>query len=244
MVSQTNLEALYSAFQLLTEGVEEYSLILLDEQGNILTWNKGVGRLKGYTAEEIIGQNISIFFLPEDRQAGLSQKLLNEARQHGHAVVFGRRLRKNGTIFWGKIEITAVRGGAGQIIGFTKLTRELKEETSIGNFWFDNEGVLHTKASPVPYTPEKIQEFRQLIRAAIGNQKLCCIADIRDAVLTDDTLPYARKEIANLYKAVAFITGFSEDRITATVVQQMPPQIPVKTFATREKAKEWMKAFI
>jgi PAS domain S-box-containing protein len=109
------------------EEVQDYAIILLDVDGTILTWNKGVEMVKGYKAHEIIGQNFNIFYLPKDRQENLPQQLINLAKAEGRARHIGRRVRKDGTIFWGSILITALHDDDGAIIGFTKLTRELRE---------------------------------------------------------------------------------------------------------------------
>lgn len=107
--------------------VQDYAIILLDKEGNILTWNKGVQQIKGYKANEIIGQNFRIFYLPRDREEKLPEKLLELAEKEGRARHIGRRVRKDGTTFWGSILITALHDDEGNVIGFTKLTRELRE---------------------------------------------------------------------------------------------------------------------
>jgi PAS domain S-box-containing protein len=108
------------------EEIQDYAIILLDVDGTILTWNKGVEKIKGYKENEIIGQNFNIFYLPEDRQAKLPEHLLALAKKEGRATHIGRRVRKDGTIFWGSILITAIHDDKGKVIGFTKLTRELR----------------------------------------------------------------------------------------------------------------------
>ncbi|MGZ4091132.1 MAG: PAS domain-containing protein, partial [Bacteroidia bacterium] len=108
------------------EEVAEFAIILLDEDGNILSWNKGVEKIKGYRDNEIIGQNFRIFYLPGDRQAKLPEKLLELAAKEGRAKHIGKRVRRDGTTFWGSILITALHDEEGNVIGFTKLTRELR----------------------------------------------------------------------------------------------------------------------
>jgi len=109
------------------EEVQDYAIILLDIDGTILTWNMGVEKIKGYKAHEIIGQNFNIFYLPTDRQSGLPQKLIDLAIREGRAKHVGRRVRKDGSIFWGSILITALHDDEGNLVGFTKLTRELRD---------------------------------------------------------------------------------------------------------------------
>ena len=107
--------------------IQDYAIILLDVDGTILSWNKGAEKIKGYTEEEILGQNFRIFYLPQDRQAGLPEQLIELATKEGRARHIGRRVRKDGTIFWGSILITALHDDSGEVIGFTKLTSEIDD---------------------------------------------------------------------------------------------------------------------
>ncbi len=109
------------------EEVQDYAIILLDADGTILSWNKGAEKIKGYKESEILGQNFRLFYMPQDRQAGLPEQLIELATREGRARHIGRRLRKDGTIFWGSILITALHDDNGKVIGFTKLTRELSD---------------------------------------------------------------------------------------------------------------------
>lgn len=105
------------------EEILDFAIILLDIDGTILTWNQGAEKIKGYKAEEIIGQNFSIFFLPEDRENHLPEKLLASAEREGRTRYTGKRVRKDGTIFWGSMVLTALHDEDNEVIGFTKLTR-------------------------------------------------------------------------------------------------------------------------
>ena len=105
--------------------IQDYAIVLLDADGTILSWNAGAEKIKGYRAEEILGQNFRIFYMPQDRQAGLPEQLIDLAKREGRARHIGRRLTKAGTIFWGSILITAIHDDDGEVIGFTKLTKEI-----------------------------------------------------------------------------------------------------------------------
>jgi len=108
--------------------IQDYAIILLDIDGTILSWNKGAEKIKGYKEDEILGQNFNIFYMPSDRQYGLPESLLNLAKREGRAKHVGRRVRKDGTTFWGSILITALHDDqTEEVIGFTKLTRELRD---------------------------------------------------------------------------------------------------------------------
>jgi PAS domain S-box-containing protein len=114
-------------FRLLVEGVEDYAIYSMDPQGVITSWNAGAHRIKGYTAQEIIGQNFSRFYTPEDVKQNLPAKVLQSARDTGHYVGEGWRVRKDGSRFWSNVVVTALRDDTGNIIGFSKITRDTTE---------------------------------------------------------------------------------------------------------------------
>ncbi|NOT76184.1 MAG: PAS domain S-box protein [Cyclobacteriaceae bacterium] len=108
--------------------VQDYAIILLNKEGVIENWNAGAQSIKGYAASEVIGKNFELFYTPEDRKRNLPASLLNEARNSGKAVQEGWRVRKDGTRFWGTIVITALHGHGGEVIGFSKVTRDLTQK--------------------------------------------------------------------------------------------------------------------
>lgn len=108
--------------------VEDYAIILLDPSGQILTWNKGAEKIKGYTPEEIIGKNYRLFYTSEDKEKRLSETLLDKARVNGRTNYEGWRVRKDGSRFWGSVTLTALHNEDGNIRGFLKITRDLTEK--------------------------------------------------------------------------------------------------------------------
>ena len=114
-------------FQRMIEEVEDYAIILLDAEGNIRNWNRGAEKIKGYREDEILGRNFSIFYPAQDRKDRLPFRLIAEARANGRATHEGWRLRKDGSTFWAYVVITALHDELGDIIGFTKVTRDLTE---------------------------------------------------------------------------------------------------------------------
>ncbi|MBS1584271.1 MAG: PAS domain S-box protein [Bacteroidetes bacterium] len=105
--------------------VEDYAIILLDKDGIIQNWNKGAEKIKGYADDEIVGKSFKVFYQPEDRQKGLPDMLLDKAGREGKAIAEGWRVRKDGDRFWGSIVITALHDADNNVIGFTKVTRDL-----------------------------------------------------------------------------------------------------------------------
>ena len=112
-------------FRLLVEGVAEYAIFMLDVNGRIATWNVGAERIKGYRAEEAIGRHFSMFYPEEARESGWPEYELKVAAEMGSFVDTGWRVRKDGSMLWANVTITALHDGAGRLLGFAKLTRDL-----------------------------------------------------------------------------------------------------------------------
>ena len=114
-------------FRLLVNAVTDYAIYMLDSEGNVASWNPGAQRFKGYAPAEIIGRNFENFYTPEDRANGLPKRALATAASVGRFEAEGWRVRKDGTRFWAHVVIDPVRGDAGEIIGYAKITRDLTE---------------------------------------------------------------------------------------------------------------------
>jgi PAS domain S-box-containing protein len=114
-------------FRLLVEAVEDYAIFMLDPRGNVASWNRGAERIKGYRAPEILGRHFSTFYRPEDVQSGHPQHELAIARSEGRYHEEAWRVRKDGSLFWADVTITAVRDDTGTLRGFAKVTRDLTQ---------------------------------------------------------------------------------------------------------------------
>jgi PAS domain S-box-containing protein len=112
-------------FQLLLNAIKDYAIYLLDEHGRVTSWNTGAERLKGYAAEEIVGQHFSRFYTPEDVATGLPAHAPMLAREQGKFESEGWRVRKDGTRFWTSVHIEPVLAASGRLIGYAKITRDL-----------------------------------------------------------------------------------------------------------------------
>jgi PAS domain S-box-containing protein len=118
-------------FRLLVEGVADYAIFMLDVNGRVATWNIGAQRIKGYSAEEIIGRHFSIFYPEDARDSGWPDYELKVAAEKGSFVDNGWRVRKDGTALWANVTITALRDDAGHLVGYAKLTRDLTESKRV-----------------------------------------------------------------------------------------------------------------
>lgn len=114
-------------FRLLVEGVKDYAILMLDRSGNVSSWNEGARRFKGYEAHEIIGKHFSTFYPAEDRRARKPEMELEVAEATGKFEEEGWRVRKDGTLFWANVLITALYDSNKMLIGFSKVTRDLSE---------------------------------------------------------------------------------------------------------------------
>ena len=111
--------------RLLVEGVDEYAIFALDPNGNVLSWNPGAHRIKGYTAQEAVGQHFSIFYPPNLIAEGFPAYELKTAARVGRFEDEGWRIRKDGSRFWANVVITALKDEHGVLLGFAKVTRDL-----------------------------------------------------------------------------------------------------------------------
>ena len=117
-------------FRLLVQGVADYAIYMLDIDGRVSNWNAGARRIKGYTADEIVGEHFSRFYTPEDREAGEPARALEIARSEGRYEREAQRVRKNGERFWASVVIDAIHDDGGELIGFAKITRDITERVN------------------------------------------------------------------------------------------------------------------
>jgi len=115
------------SFRLMVESVTDYAIVMLDPEGRVVSWNSGAQRIKGYSAEEIVGQHFSRFYPFEDIERGAPQRDLDIVTAMGRFEDEGWRVRKNGSTFWANVVYTAIRDQSGNLRGYAKLTRDLTE---------------------------------------------------------------------------------------------------------------------
>ena len=111
-------------FRLLTESVKDHAIILLDTEGNIKSWNSGAKNIKGYSADEIIGQNFRKFYTKTELDQLVPEQHLKEAAKKGYVHYEGLRIRKDGSKFWAEVTISALYDEDNRLIGFSKVTQD------------------------------------------------------------------------------------------------------------------------
>jgi PAS domain S-box-containing protein len=182
-------------YRLLIEAVTDYAIYCLDPSGIVTTWNSGAQRVKGYTADEIIGQPFSRFYTEEDQKAGLPWRALETAKRNGKFEAEGRRVRKDGSHFWAFVVIDPIRDPAGDVIGYAKITRDITERK-------ENQEKL-----------EKVREF------SLQSQKLEAIGQLTGGVAHDfgnvlmtvlGSLELLRKRLPDDPKAIALLENATQ----------------------------------
>jgi PAS domain S-box-containing protein len=119
-------------YRMLVDGMRDYAIFMLDLRGQILSWNTGAEKVKGYKAEEIIGRNFSCFFPPEEIKRGRPEELLRLTAITGRQEEQGIRVRKDGSRFLANITFTALRDRNGNLQGFSEFSHDLSESKESG----------------------------------------------------------------------------------------------------------------
>jgi PAS domain S-box-containing protein len=115
-------------YELLVGGVKDYAIFMLDTEGKVASWNSGAAHIKGYTAEEIIGKPLNVFYREEEIQHGEPERNLQIALQHGRFETMGWRVRKDKSVFWADIVFSALYDEDNKFYGYAKVTRDITEK--------------------------------------------------------------------------------------------------------------------
>ena len=181
------LDALRSSeerFRFLVDGVRDYAIFMLDANGVISSWNTGAQRIKGYTANEIIGQHYEKFFTEDDRAAQVPHRLLARAALDGVHEVEGWRVRKNGERFRASAYLAALRSSTGELYGYAKVTRDLtdKDQTQELEHRLEVEQAARAAAEEAESRLRRVQAISAALSVAVTPH------DIAKAIL-DQSLP-------------------------------------------------------
>jgi PAS domain S-box-containing protein len=147
---------------LLVEAIQDYAIFMLDPDGCVASWNVGAEKIKGYKAEEILGQHFSRFYPPEVANRGWPEYELESARKAGRFEDEGWRLRKDGSSFWANVIITPLRDGAGNLRGYAKVTRDLTQRRR-------QEEALRQSEERFRLLVDGIQDYAIIMLDAVGH---------------------------------------------------------------------------
>jgi PAS domain S-box-containing protein len=162
-----------SSFRLMVESVSDYAIVMLDPDGLVASWNTGAQRIKGYSADEILGQHFAIFYPQDEVASGKPQRDLEAVAASGRHEDEGWRIRKDGSLFWANIVFTAIRDPAGNLRGFAKLTRDLTERKKVEAILTNAKAVAETaNLAKSDFLSSMSHELRSPLNAILGFAQL------------------------------------------------------------------------
>ena len=175
-------------FRLLVQGVRDYAIYMLDEQGFITNWNSGAESIKGYSADEIVGQHFSRFYTDEDRARGEPQFALETAMRAGKYEREAWRVRKDGSLFWASVVLDPIFDETGRHVGFAKITRDITERKKAQEELEDARTSL--------FQSQKLQALGELTGGLAHdfNNLMTVVAGSADFLLRKPDLPDAKRK--------------------------------------------------
>jgi len=171
-------------FRMLVNGVTDYAIFMLSPQGIVTNWNAGAHRIKGYSADEIIGSHFSRFYTAEDARAGLPRRGLAIAAKEGRFEAEGWRVRKDGKRFWAHVVIDAIHSDSGELVGFAKITREITERREANQLLEETrKALVHSQKMEAvgKLTGGVAHDFNNVLQILRGNLELLDNRHHRDA---------------------------------------------------------------
>jgi PAS domain S-box-containing protein len=165
-------------YRRLVETVSDYAILVLDPEGHVTSWNAGAERIKGYTADEIIGRHFSHFYPQEAVDRGWPEEELRRATEEGRFEDEGWRVRKDGSRFWANVVITTLRDDAGRLVGFTKVTRDLTARR-------ETEEQARRLAAEKAAHAEAVRRSEELQEALTAAQEARAAAECATAAVTE-----------------------------------------------------------
>ncbi len=208
---ETALRASEERYRQISDQVQDYAILMLDPKGHVQTWNRGAQRILGYKAEEILDNHFSVFYPPEDVAAGKPEREIAAAEQAGRTEEEGWRIRKDGSRFWARVVLTALRDDAGGLTGFSKITRDETGHKNAEEAMQKLNEALQRRSLELEATNRELEAFtysvshdlRAPLRHVDGFSKL--LIDEAGAELSDDArryLNYVREGVIQMGQLV------------------------------------------
>jgi PAS domain S-box-containing protein len=194
-----NRRALEERYRLLIETMRDYAIFTLDPTGVIASWNPGAQQMKGYAPDEIIGQHFSRFYTDEDRARQLPKHVLKTALEQGHYEGEGWRVRKDGLRFWASVVVTPLRSETGELVGFSKITRDMTDRKRLLDQLQLHAKELEMRIAERDRTNADLEAFSYSVAHDL-RAPLRAIEGFTDAVLEDfaEQLPQRAREYLDL----------------------------------------------
>ncbi len=218
-------------FRFLVEAVQDYAIFMLDPSGRIVSWNLGAARIKGYKPSEIIGQHFSCFYPEEDIQSGKPQRELEIALREGRFEDEGWRIRKDRSRFWANVIITPFRDDAGNLLGFSKVTRDFTERMLTQKALQESERKLRDSESSLRELSLHLLRTQDEERRRIGREVHDCLGQnlsllkLRLDSLMSRTKPEAMDEVRQGLAECVHLTQESVTQVRTISYLLYPPML-------------------
>lgn len=215
----------------MVDEVKDYAIIMLDQEGKVVNWNKGAQDIKGYEASEIIGESFHKFYREEDRERGLPEQLIQKAREEGRSTDEGWRVKKDGTTFWGSVVITALHNEYNEIIGFTKVARDLTERKIA-------EDKMRQYAVDIELRNKQLEEFAFVASHDLQEplRKIRMFSDLMDRDL--ENTENARKSLKKIQSSATRMTNLIHDVLEYSQLSRSAEFVSVDLNKTLEQVKD------
>jgi PAS domain S-box-containing protein len=214
-------------FRLLVESVSDYAIVMLDPDGYIVSWNSGATNLKGYRPAEIVGQHFSVFYAPEEVADGLPERELHRAASHGRSVDEGWRVRKDGSMFWANVTLTAIREPLGRLTGYALVTRDMTESR---------------RTEELEHSSEQMKQFLALLAHELRNP----LAPVRNAVATMRLMQQVSPEMARardlIERQIVHLTRLVDDLLDVGRITSGKIELREGPFDLREVIAQALEA--
>ena len=215
------LEETEHRLQLLIDAVTDYAILMLDTAGNVVSWNPGAERIKGYRSAEILGQPFSKFYTKQDREMGVPRLALATAERTGKYEAEGWRVRKDGSTFLASVVINAIRASSGSLVGFAKVIRDITEKKALEDQLRQAHkmeavgqltgGIAHDFNNLLTIITGNLEHLERLLPPTQPNRRIIAgalRAASRATILTDRLLAFSRRqplapEVLSVNKLVA-----------------------------------------
>jgi PAS domain S-box-containing protein len=208
-------------FRMLVQGVKDYAIYMLDPQGRITNWNAGAQNIKGYSAQEIVGQHFSTFYTETERASGEPERALATALREGKYEREAWRVRKDGSLFWAHVLIDPISDDDGRHIGFAKITRDITDQRRTREELEQAEQAL--------FQSQKLQALGELTGGIAHdfNNLMTVITGSADFLRRNRELPEAKKlrYLDGIIETAARATTLTSQLLTFGRRQTIKPQI-------------------
>jgi PAS domain S-box-containing protein len=215
-------------FRRLVQGVTDYAIYMLDPTGRVTNWNAGAQHIKGYLADEIVGEHFSRFYAPEDRAGGLPQRALKIALEEGRFEAEGWRVRKDGTRFWASVVIDPIYDDHQKLLGFAKITRDITERKNA------QEALAQTQAAL--FQSQKMEAVGQLTSGIAHdfNNLLTIIVNNLDLLTRSAREPREMRLIASAHRAAERGAKLTQQMLAFSRRQPLQPSLANPNTLIRE----------